>query len=177
MATDNELFVLVRAQLLAGLAANGVSAEVLQSYQPTQQGPAAGPALYLFKVSDHRYGFPKQEQEWNDTAGAFNVASVEAYETTLQCSAWLPETATSTFTASDLANLAAGLLQSPWVQANLIAAGVNILRVTGVRNPYVVNDQDQFMANPSFDFTLTHERRIISATPPASPVEAIIRRV
>ncbi len=177
MATDSELFTLIREQLVAELSAQGVSAEVLQSYQPTQEGAALEAALYLHKVSDHRYGFPGTEQVWNAETEVFDVASVQVYESLFQCMAWRPESATSTATASDLANLAAGLLQTPWVQQRLIAAGVNILRVTDVRNPYSVNDRDQFMAEPSFDFTLTHRRSIISTTPSASPVESAIYRV
>lgn len=177
MATDVELFTLIRAQLVAGLSDAGVTAQVLQAYQPTQEGATTGPALYMHKIGDKRYGFPKQQQVWNDTAGSFDVASVQVYESTFQITAWRPETATSEATASDLANLAAGLLQTPWIQANLLAAGVNILRVTEVRNPFGTNDRDQFMAEPSFDFTLTHSRTIMSTTPPASPVEAAIYRV
>lgn len=177
MATDAELFTLIRAQLVSGLADNGLSAEVLQNFQPTQEGAATGPALYMHKIGDRRYGFPEQRQAWNDTAGSFDVSSVQWYESTFQITAWRPETATSEATASDLANFAAEWLQTAWVQANLIAAGVNILRVTEVRNPFVVNDRDQFMAEPSFDFTLTHARTIMSTTPPADPIEPGIYRV
>ena len=177
MATDAELFTIIRASLVTGLSAAGIDAAVLQGYQPTQEGVELGPCLYMHKIGDKRYGFPEQRQVWNGPAGVFDVASVQAYESQFQIMVWRPESATTTETASDLANFAAGWLQTPWVQADLIASGVNILRVTDVRNPFGTNDRDQFMAEPSFDFTLTHSRTIMSTTPPADPIEPGIYRV
>lgn len=179
MATDNQLIRLIGDILVAGFASQGVTPvpAIRQAYQPTQQGAQSGPACYLFKVSDHRYGFPKKGQVWNTITEVFDDATVQVYETTFQCECLVTLTPASTLTASDILNVASGVLQAPKYQALMIAQGVNILRVTDVRNPYFKNDMDQFQASPSFDFTLTHHRSIISTTPSASPVESAIYRV
>jgi hypothetical protein len=91
----------------------------------------------------------------------------QQYETTFQLSALAtqnPATPTQ-YTASDICNLCAAILQSSVAIQTFEANGVGIERVTDVRNPYFDDDRQQNSASPSFDYCLTHKQTIKSTTP------------
>ena len=91
----------------------------------------------------------------------------QKYETTFQLSVLatqFPATPTQ-YTASDICNLCAAILQSSVAIQAFEAQGVGIERVTDVRNPYFTDDRGQFEASPSFDYVLTHNQTITSTTP------------
>lgn len=181
---DLTLFTAVRTVLLSGLAANGyATVPVVQLDQPTLQGRPDGPALLFQKLpGDKRYGWVKRE----DTDDPDNPAQMihretQFYETTLQIEALgpqpVPGAALPSSTASDLVNLAAAILQSDAAIASLRAAGLGVLRVTQVRNPFMKNDRDQYEAVPSFDLVVTHEQVMLSTTPAAQVGELRMARV
>lgn len=101
------------------------------------------------------------------------------YETTFQLSALATQNPAtpSQYTASDLVNLCAYILQSNTAIATFEAQNVGILRVTEVRNPYFMDDRDQWEASPSFDFTLTHQQAITTSTPIVSDFTLDMYRV
>jgi hypothetical protein len=83
----------------------------------------------------------------------------------------------TSLTESDILNIVSGIMQSDTLLAAFRAAGAGILRVTDVRNPYIVDDRDRFEAVPSFDIVLTHKRKTVSAIPAVVTYEANVSRV
>ena len=74
---DNALIAQIVSVLNAGFAANGQgSIQVLQAYQPTQEGIPSGPSVFLHKVSDQRMGSPNRVNGWDDTVLASFTGSV-----------------------------------------------------------------------------------------------------
>lgn len=64
--TDNQLAILFRAQLLAGLARHGLSAvPVIASYQPTSEGRATEAAIYFFALPESHYGWQGRRRKVN----------------------------------------------------------------------------------------------------------------
>jgi E217 gateway protein gp29 len=158
---DNDLIKAFLPLINSGLIARGFADVVVrQSYQPTQQGADTGPAVYFFKVSDHRYGFPRRDSDWNIINSQMVHTETEIYETTFQISALITQdpSDTNSITASDLVNTVAAIMQSDSTVDSLNAQNIGILRVTAIRNPIFLDDRDRNEASPSFDFTLTHKQ-------------------
>lgn len=178
--TDDELFVVIRAQLLAGLSKYGYpDIEVSAKQQPTQQGVVAVQkrAIYLEEIHDHRYGFPT-ETHYTDGNGNLVEVTTQVVEKTFQVSAFAihnpKEAASSRLMAIDLAHLAAGLLQRPQWARDMSRLGIGVLRVTTVRNPYIKNDMDRQQALPSFDIIFTFTRKLQTPANVLSGAEARI---
>jgi hypothetical protein len=166
--TDNQLIKLFRPIVVAGLAALGYSSVgVVQNNQPTVQGAATGPTVYFYKIGDKRYGFLERSDAYNSEDNDFVHTETQKYETTFQVSALVRQdpAVTTSYTASDLVNAVAMILASDAARETMLAAGVGILRVMDVRNPYFLDDHDQFEASPSFDFVLTYDRTIQTTVP------------
>ena len=128
---------------------------------------------FIYKIADKRYGFRKTEDCWDELTSTLVHKEIQTYETTFQLSALAtqnPATPTQ-YTASDILNLCASVLQSQVSVATFIAAGVGIERVMDVRNPYFLDDRAQFEASPSFDFVMTHKQIITSTTPILTSLE------
>jgi hypothetical protein len=177
--TDNDLFKLVRPALIAKLLTYGITIGVEQSYKPTNHGANTLPTIYIHKLFDKRYGFVKKSEMWNSLTSVFDHHETQQYETAFQINALaiLNPADINSKTASDLVNYAAAAMQSDYMQANLLAAGVGILRVTEIRNPYFVNDLNRFEASPSFDFVLTHKQDLTSTTQEVKSVEYNVARI
>lgn len=113
------------------------------------------------------------------TVGALCYTESTVYASTFQCSALATQNPANTesLTASDIANLAAYVLQSAATIAAFEAQGVGVLRVPDVRNPYFTDDRQRYEASPSFDFTLTHRQTIITTVPIVTETEFILDRV
>jgi hypothetical protein len=102
----------------------------------------------------------------------FNISSLDHHEVqyievTFQVSALVLQypVTPNQYTASDLVNEVASIMQSDNTIFTLNDQGIGILRVTDVLNPYFVDDRDQFEASPSFDFTLVYKSDRISTVP------------
>lgn len=146
---------------------------IVQSYQPRIEGANSEPTLYLSKIGDKRIGSPEQSQKWNvDRSQEFNTYS-QQYETTFQLASWCAQNPaiTNSITAGDILNAAAKVLQCMPTTALLESKDVGILRISDIRNLYIVDDREQFEATPSFDFVLTHKQVIVSATPYVTKTE------
>lgn len=161
---DNELIVLFRGVILAGLAERGLTDVVVkQANQPTQQGANTGRTVYFFKLDDVRYGTPHSNAYFDTAEQKEKLRYVQVYETTFQIEALvrqIPQEPVDImqYTASDLVNVVAEILQSDSAIQSFIDADVGILRITNIRNTYFVDDRGQHEAVPSFDFTLTHKQ-------------------
>lgn len=163
---DNALIAIIISTLVAGEATAGIpGTPIKQAFQPTAQGANTQPTAYIHKLFDKRYGFLGRSDVWNSTQMVHT--ETQQYETTFQLSVLAtqnPQTP-SQYTASDICNLCASILQSSVSVASLQAQSVGIERITDVRNPYFLDDREQFEASPSFDFCLTHKQILSSTTP------------
>jgi len=171
--TDEEIFTAIRLFLLPGLLNVGV----IQRYQPVTEGIPEQSVLLMHKIGDHRYGFPKEKDVWDEDQELFVHTCEQAMETTIQLSALQPEGETDPTTASDIVNAAADILQTQLAVTHFQSLGMGILRVTDIRNPYFVDDRDRHEADPSFDFTVLHKHVKMSTLPGARTFEANIKRV
>ena len=163
---DNALITLIIETLMAGEAAAGTPGlPIAQAFQPQQQGVDSEPTAYIYKLGDRRYGSPRKSDEWNGTIIVHTES--QKYETQFQLSVLAtqnPATPTQ-YTASDILNLCAYILQSDAAIAMLQAQGVGMERIIDVRNPPFDDDRGQFEFNPSFDFIVTHNQVITTSTP------------
>lgn len=166
--TDNQFIQLFLPIIQAGLIADGFpNVLVKQANQPTQQGVPSIPTVFFFKVSNKRYGFLQRQDVWNSGLSKMVHTESQYYETTFQVSALVRQfpITPNQYTASDLVNEVACIMQADTTLSKLNAQGIGILRVMNITNPYFTDDRDQFEASPSFDFTLTSQSTRISNTP------------
>lgn len=178
---DKQMAALIMAQVLPLVqATSGLeTVKMARNFQPRQQGAPSGPYVYFIKLSDHRHGSPERRDVWDEDAGAFVHTETQRYETTLQFMALVPQDpkATTGLTESDILNAVSGIMQSDAIISAFQAQEVGILRVTEVRNPYIVDDRDQFEATPSFDVVLTHTRQRVTALPAVVTYQANVSRI
>ena len=154
LVLDYDLIRLFRPIIINGLANQGHTVDVIQGYQSTPQG-ASDNTIFFFKINDRQIGSPIRKSYWNGSEMVYN--EIQVRETTFQINALAKD---NTITASDLCNLTNQILQTSETIETLAAHGVGILRVTEVRNPFFKGFDDNYEANPSFDFVLTHNQAI-----------------
>ena len=167
MQTDNSLVQLFVPIIENGLLADAFTDVVVQSaQQPTQQGIPTAPTVYFYKTHNRRYGFLGRYDLWDELSTTMVHTERQYFETTFRIQTLVLQNPKSpTYTASELANEVAAIMQSDRTLAILNAQGVGILRVTDVSNPYFTDDRSNFEALPSFDFTLTYLNARLSETP------------
>lgn len=173
---DKQLNTLIMAQVLPAMPA-GV--KLARNFQARQHGASDSAYVYFVKIGDHRHGSPERKDVWNATAGEFDHTETQQYETTYQFAAKVPQDPANMteLTESDILNAVSGIIQSDAVLAAFQAQGVGVLRVTEVRNPYIVSDRDEFEAEPSFDVVFTHKRQQVATVPAVTTYEANLSRV
>lgn len=178
---DKEMATLFRRGLLPLMQANPdlYGVELARNFQQTQQGAEVGPAVYFVKIGDHRYGHPSRKDTLDLSGETFTHEERQVYESTYQFSAWVPQDPTDVvgLTESDILNAVSCIIQSDVLIKAFRAAGVEVLRVSEVRNPYIVDDRDQFEAVPSFDVVLVHSRKLRATVPAVVSYESNIGRV
>lgn len=167
MQTDNTLIQLFLPIIRNGLDSNGFNNVVIQqANQPTQQGIPKAPTVYFYKTHTKRYGFLGRHDDWDSVGLRMVHNERQYYETTFRIQTLvLQNVKIPLYTAADLADEVASILQSDKTLAILNAQGVGILRITDIVNPYFTDDMDNFEALPSFDFTLLYLNDRISTNP------------
>jgi hypothetical protein len=178
--TDNGLIRLFLPIINSALLADGyIDVITQQSNQPTMQGINSKNTVFFYKIGDHRYGFTGKYDKWNIINNTMTHTELQVYETTFQVSALALQNPLTPFqyTASDLVNEVASIMQSDLTIDTLMAQNVGILRITDIVNPYFFDDRDNFEASPSFDFTLTYLQTRISVNPVIQSVDYAIYRV
>lgn len=167
MQTDNTLIQLFLPIIKNGLVADGFTNVVVQqSNQPTQQGIPTAPTVYFYKTATKRYGFLGRYDKWNVNTGRMDHRESQYYETTFRIQTLVLQSPKApSYTAADLADEVASLLQSDNARATMNAQGVGILRITDISNGYFKDDRDNFEAIPAFDFTLLYLNDRFSTTP------------
>jgi hypothetical protein len=177
---DNDLIRLFLPIIQQGLVTDGFTNVITQqSNQPTMQGINTLPTVFFFKVGNKRYGFLGRQDTWDPVHNIMVHTETQIYETTFQVNALVLQYPHNPYgyTASDLVNEVASIMQSDNTRAILLQDNVMILRITDIRNPYFVDDRDQFEAIPSFDFTLTYPQTRTSQDPIISSERLIINSV
>jgi hypothetical protein len=170
--TDNSLIELFLPIIKEGLIADGFTTTLVkQSNQPTQQGIPTSPMVFFTKIFNKRFGFLRREDRWNTLTSRFDHIESQYYETSFQVAALsLQDPKDLTIpTASDLVNEVACIMQSSTTLDTLNNAGVGILRISDITNPYFTDDRDNFEASPSFDFVLVYLNERASTTPLITP--------
>lgn len=170
---DNDLIKLIISTLIAGESGRGIAGTpIAQAFQPTAQGTNTKPTAFLTKISDHRYGFPLRQDVYDSVNEIMVHTEIQVYESMFQLSTLAAQNPTTPqiYTASDIANLCASILQSDAAMVLFQAQDVGIERVTDVRNPYFEDDHQRYEASPSFDFVMIH-KQIIGGTVPVLVTE------
>jgi hypothetical protein len=177
---DNALIALLINVIIAGeSAANIAGTPVKQAFQPTSQGANSIPTAYLYKIGDQRIGYVARRDCWDKPGGVMMHTETQQYATTFQISALAQQNPTTPtqYTASDILNLVASILQSSVTIAALEAQNVGILHIGEVRNPYFQDDYQRNEASPSMDVVLTHRQVIVTQTPIVNEYEYQILEV
>lgn len=178
---DKQIAALFVTNVLPAIqATSGLSGvKLARNFQSRQQGASNSPYVYFLKLSDKRYGHVYRKDEFDVLSGDFTHTEIQVYESIYQFSAWVPQNPenTTALTESDILNTVSGIMQSDAIIAAFRAQDVGILRVTDVRNPYIVDERDLYEAVPSFDVTLTHKRTNVSTIPAVVTYESNFRRV
>lgn len=176
---EKALGILIRRELLAGLARYGVTdLPVKQGYQPTTQGRVTR-CLYFWSLPDTPEGWQYRKHTLDEGTMLASTEETQIIASTFQMGVLVPDDPTNLTqkTAKDLTVLARMVVQSqPFLRA-MKAENVGVRRPSDVRNPQFVNDRDQYEFNPSFDFTVTHKQVIIQLTDSIERVEVNIHRV
>lgn len=168
---DNEIIQIFLPIIKDGLVADGfLNVITKQSNQPTQQGIPTTPTVYFFKVANKRFGYLGRYDKW--VTDHMEHHEVQYMEITFHVSSLVLQypITPNQYTASDLVNEVASIMQSDNTRTILNNNGIGILRIQEVSNPYFVDDRDQFEASPSFDFTLVYKDDRVSSSPIISEV-------
>lgn len=176
---DNALIQLFLPIITAQLIVDGFTGVIVQQYeQPTQQGIPRLPTVFFQKIHDHRYGWGDAYNKWNPNTSQMDLYETQWHETHFQFFAMVVPNLLQpiSYTAADLANEVASILQSQATRVTLMASNVGILRVSEITNPYFQDDRDQFEATPSFDFVLTSLETRISIVPTVTDFVVNIQR-
>ena len=177
---DNDLIRVFLPIIQNALIEQGyTNVQVKQSNQPTLQGANTAPTVYFYKLSDKRYGFLYRKDEYDEIEEVMRHTEEQWYETSFQLQAWVRQRpiTPNQYTASDLVNEVAAILQSDSTLSQLAANDIGILRIMDIRNPYYTDDRDEFEASPSFDFILTHRQTRITEIPVVDSDILNIKRV
>ncbi len=184
---ENTLYSLIRATLLAGLAARGgayTAVIVRPIYQPLTVGTPSTPQITMQNIlPGRRYGALRRAEVLPvSPATDFTHRETQWWETTLQIGATARRNPTAPDfltlpSAVDICKVASDILQGDTGLAALAVQRVRPLRITDVRNVQFVNESDQYEAMPSFDITLVYPQVVDSTTPPVERFEPVIGRV
>jgi len=157
---DNALIRLLISIINSGLLLRSVSGiQVLQAYQPTQQGIIETPMVLISKMDDIPRLWTERTDNWDPLATIETHTELQIYETHFQVGTLYPQNpAVDSMTASDLANTVRQILQSEDCITALFNNDVQIIRITPIRNPYFKDDRDLFEMSPSFDIALNHKQ-------------------
>jgi len=164
----NQLKKLFLSIINTGLIADGYAGvAVKQANQPTQQGINTQPTVYFYQIGVKRYGFLGRTDVWNNIESEMVHTESQYYETTFQVSALVLQypQSPSQYTAIDLVNEVASIMQSDNTLAILNSSGIGILRISDISNPHFVDDRDQFESSPFFEFTLVSQSSRVTTTP------------
>lgn len=144
----------------------------VQKYQPTAQGTPSEASLFIFKVSDNRFGFARSDYAFKlapgESMGELMPAdTVSIVQSRFQISAlkpYIPNDPTPE-SASDMLRYVANLMSVDGILMTLHRRGLHLMRIREVVNPPFEDDADMFAMEPSFDVTIQHHDTIAIPVP------------
>jgi len=168
------------AVLRAGLDAQGYPGiAIKQTYQPKKQGVNSQDTVYLYKITSRRASHQAKKFVYNLANNNFEGEEGYWLEGLFQLTPQIERDTVDedSITSYDIADLCAAILQTETAIKQLLESGIGIYRITDVRNPYSIDDYDQFDQESNFDFTLVYRQVIRSIVPVADPIILDIHRV
>lgn len=178
--TESDVWQVIISTLRAGLDLQGFNnVEIRQSYQPIKTGVSTNPTAYLFKVTSQRVGWQSRKYRYNMGNDYFDCNGDYWIEATYQLTAQVERDINdiNSLTSYDIADKCAAVLQTDESLNNFLVNGIGIQAITDVRNPFSLDDRDQFDQDASFDFVLSYNQEIMTTVPKADPIEPDIYRV
>lgn len=172
---DNQLIAIFIPLINTGLINLGYTGiNITAGNQPVQQGANTAPTIYFYKITDHAYGFMKNNDEYDPMSDTIIKTQQQWYEADFQVNAWvtIDPSNVSAYTASDLVNATAFILNDDNTVTQLNQNNIGIYRISDMRNPYITNEYSRYQASPSFDFTLTHKMVSTSVVPVIESTES-----
>lgn len=150
---DNDLYIAIIAELNTLLDSQGLSdVKIKQGYPKTQQSASTDRSIFIHKVASPQVG-----------TGYIYSASKRIQQSlkrsTFQFNALAEQDLTdiTSLTAADILTTASDMLQSYDGLRNLRENGVNIERVTDVREVNFTNEKGENESSPSFDLTVNYQ--------------------
>lgn len=165
---DNTLIQTFLPIINSGLTADGfTTVTVKQANQPTMQGINTNPTCYFFKTHGKRYGYLGRYDAWNSNTSQMVHKESQYYESTWQFSALVLQSplTPNQYTAADIVDEVASILQSDVSRETLNNSGIGILRISDIVNPYFTDDRDNFEASPNFEVTFTYQNFRVTQDP------------
>jgi len=183
--TDNDFWVAIQTVLQsiindADLVLNsGENIDLVSGYQPEQQGAPEYPVATYHEVAARRYGSQGRKNKYNQTAEDFDHTEIWRLERTIQFAAWIKEDPSNLnlSTAYDVVDQVAAGLNSESVRESLLLSGIGIIRITDIRTTKFVDDRDDFMKEPNFDFIVNYTQTRESKVSQVSEFNDTIERV
>jgi len=174
---DYDLVRLFRPIIINGLSDLGITAKVLQNYQPTNQG-IKDSIVYFHNIGDKNVGHLERLNVWDTDTSTFQSVETQAKITTFQINTILSQDPSNLeITAKDLCTYVNMILQRRSTIATLQNNGVGILWVGEIRNIPFMNGGDNYEYNPSFDFQITHNQTLTGEVSKIDNFNATIKRV
>ena len=128
-------------------------------WQSTQQARPSEPTVFFANIGVVRYGWPGKNSRWIDAQQKMLDVEEWRSEMTVQVSAQLPQDAVydvGSITPNDAVQTIAAVMQNDgWLQA-IKAYGMQVLRISQIRNMPYKNDRDQWEYVPMFDAVLCY---------------------
>lgn len=177
---ETQVITIVIAILRARLDAMNLNdVQILQKFQPQQQGVPPGRVIYLHKINNHRYGHPAKRDIYDSDSGDFDTEEEFIRLVTYQVDARAQRNPSdlNALTSCDLVEIAADILQFRSTRESLLSDNIGIERITDVRPNYEVNDKDRFEQTSNFDFTLNYSKTYTSTVQAVESYELQINRV
>lgn len=178
--TDNDVIRVFLPIIKSGLTLDGFTDVIVkQNWQPTLQGAETNPTVYFQKIANKRYGYAGRLDTWNSLTSSNVHVEEQWIEATYQVTALVLQDVhnTNKYTASDLVNEVAAILQSDNTINTLMQNGIGVLRITELTNQFFTDDRDQYEASPTFDFVLTYKQSRVSTQPVIDSFDYVINGV
>lgn len=164
---DSAIQQVVQSTLIAGLAARGVAAGVVQNNQPRQFVAPSTPTIFHSFGSRKPYGWPKYKDVYNSATGKFDTTKTQVMRTRFQIAGCVPNAspgAPFALTSGDLATIANSIMTDETNTAIFVAAGFNRLRVQDLPLIWFQDSNAQNVAWAPFDIIFTHKDTYVTST-------------
>lgn len=114
-------------------------------------------AAYVSRITMNRRGWQKHRTRQGETG--MQQFQQDTYQ--IQCHVPNDPADATQQTATDIAIMIQGLIQSPQYIAGLQAQGIGLQRPTDIRPLVFQNEFDQYEDYPTFDFTVSYKSSIV----------------